>query len=494
MARCAVASSFGIASCASSHAGSDDAPRDHGQASDAATEPLSPSDAAMMTRPDAAMTTRADAAMMAPSDAATMKPSDAAAPLTDAGATTPDAATVPPAEWVQLMCDGSGNWPINPSKLELPVDYIGEYNTWQSSMATGLIRPMFGEKCAGASDRDACERSHDELLYERVCENESCRFLITTAGDEVTRIEERAALQMLVGTVDNELDAALAAFIADAEIWCWYQGTEPGDGPSGTRIRSTDDGYEVETLSTCYGDSDIGLTRVDGEGNAVIISKIYVCEGRRPEGLLRIARCAATSEIGAHFTGSAHLEAASVFAFEQLARDLARLGAPHELVERALRSALEEVGHARTMEALARRFGGELIAARIAPQPERAALAIAIENATEGCVRETYGALIAWHQAHAALDPQVRAAMAQIAEDETRHAELSWQIAAWLEPLLSEDEQAVVGAARREAFACLQRELLPELSREAMRLIGLPDEATASALLAQLDAALDLRA
>ena len=34
--------------------------------------------------------------------------------------------------------------------------------------------------------------------------------------------------------------------------------------------------------------------------------------------------------------------------------------------------------------------------------------ALAIENATEGCVRETFGALIAWWQAAAATDPAVR--------------------------------------------------------------------------------------
>ena len=48
--------------------------------------------------------------------------------------------------------------------------------------------------------------------------------------------------------------------------------------------------------------------------------------------------------------------------------------------------------------------------------------AIAIENAVEGCVRESFGALLATWQAKTAGDARVRAAMKRIARDETRHA------------------------------------------------------------------------
>ena len=53
------------------------------------------------------------------------------------------------------------------------------------------------------------------------------------------------------------------------------------------------------------------------------------------------------------------------------------------------------------------------------------------ENAREGCVRETFGALIAMHQAERAGDPIIRRAMRRIAEEETRHAELAWEVASW---------------------------------------------------------------
>jgi hypothetical protein len=183
-----------------------------------------------------------------------------------------------------------------------------------------------------------------------------------------------------------------------------------------------------------------------------------------------------------------------VFAFEQLARDLERLHAPRELVRLALSAALDEVGHARTMHALAERFGGQRVVPEIAAPAPRDALAIALENAVEGCVHETYSALLACYQAQAARDPHVRAAMTQIAEDETRHAQLSWQIAAWLEPKLSDDQRTAVSLARRAAYQRLSTELGPRLPRTAMQLVGLPDEATSLALLHQLGAALALNA
>jgi hypothetical protein len=109
-------------------------------------------------------------------------------------------------------------------------------------------------------------------------------------------------------------------------------------------------------------------------------------------------------------------------------------------------------------------------------------------------VRETYGALAAWYQAQAARDAEVRAVMLRIAEDETRHAELSWRVAAFLEPQLTAEEREVVAIARREAVAQLARELSPPMSPAAATQVGLPPAEIAGALLVQLDRALGLRA
>ena len=76
---------------------------------------------------------------------------------------------------------------------------------------------------------------------------------------------------------------------------------------------------------------------------------------------------------------------------------------------------------------------------------------IARENAVEGCTRETYAALVACRQARAATDPAIRAAMAGIARDETRHAALAWAVDGWSQALLGPAARRRVRDARREA-------------------------------------------
>jgi hypothetical protein len=70
----------------------------------------------------------------------------------------------------------------------------------------------------------------------------------------------------------------------------------------------------------------------------------------------------------------------------------------------------------------------------------------------EGCVRETWGALFGAYQAQNAQDPGVRRAMATIADDETRHAALSWQLHHWALSQLSATERASVDAAQRKGL------------------------------------------
>jgi hypothetical protein len=250
----------------------------------------------------------------------------------------------------------------------------------------------------------------------------------------------------------------------------------------------------VMTHQSCYGSESTGTTMVSTAGEAKVLSRTAFCLGRRPAGLSAQAPCAADTELGAHFAQAARLEAASVFAFEQLARDLARLGAPAPLIAFARRSACEEVDHTHAMRALAQRFGAELEPVSIAPPPSRAALAIALENAVEGCVRETFGALLACYQAATAQDPAVRAVMARVFEDETRHAQLAWEIAAWLEPQLCAGDREAVESARSAAHAELCEELAVCLPRDARVLVGMPSAAIAETLLAQLAGALALRA
>jgi hypothetical protein len=120
-------------------------------------------------------------------------------------------------------------------------------------------------------------------------------------------------------------------------------------------------------------------------------------------------------------------------------------------------------------------------------------LALALDNAREGCVRELYGALLAAFQASRAQLPALRQAFATIARDELRHAALSWDLADWLEQPLCASAQAQLVALRRAALAELRAELTepgPAIRRDA----GLPSLAEAKQLSVVVEQWLTLRA
>src|SRR2546423_3119128 len=119
-----------------------------------------------------------------------------------------------------------------------------------------------------------------------------------------------------------------------------------------------------------------------------------ICEGRLTDGIDRPAMQGAGS-IGNYFAACCHLEAASVHAFARLREELAAHQAPSDLLDAAKRAERDEVRHVALTLELALRFGVE--PERPAPPSGRARTLfdVACENAVEGCVRETYGAVVA---------------------------------------------------------------------------------------------------
>jgi len=108
--------------------------------------------------------------------------------------------------------------------------------------------------------------------------------------------------------------------------------------------------------------------------------------------------------------------------------------------------------------------------------------AIGVENAREGCVRETFAALLAERQAQRATLPGLPQTMATIARDEARHAALSWQIAAFIDARVSSRARRRIARARHAAIRDLRRELLRGSDTEQGPL-GLPAASEAVALL-----------
>jgi hypothetical protein len=207
--------------------------------------------------------------------------------------------------------------------------------------------------------------------------------------------------------------------------------------------------------------------------------------GRRPAGLAESPLCDSRAA-GSYFAEIAHLEAASVTAFRILRDELRASGASKRLVRAAARAARDEIRHARSTGALARRFGGAARRPSIARPALRSIEAMAIENAIEGCVRETFGALLATHQAARARDPVVRAAMMRIARDETQHAALSWRVAGFLSTKLDSTARQNVARAKRAAASELLTSLESEPAVTFAELAGLPSPREALQLATEL--------
>ena len=218
------------------------------------------------------------------------------------------------------------------------------------------------------------------------------------------------------------------------------------------------------------------------DGGASLLTCTYypTCiGGRAPAGLL-VPR-AFGDHAAAWLARAAHLEAASVAAFEDLARELAGHGSPRQLVHAAARAAEDERRHADAVTKLAVARGARVPTVERSATASRSLRALAESNAIEGCVRETYGALVATMTASHAVDADVRDAYVGIAPDEARHALLSSAIHDWASTRLSSQDASSIERSRRAELSAWRA---AEMEDDATRLaLGLPDRATRAALL-----------
>lgn len=247
--------------------------------------------------------------------------------------------------------------------------------------------------------------------------------------------------------------------------------------PTGTACAGTDAGTCSYSIGTMGGASC--SCRADEGGFAW--NCLYTA-GRRPERWTPAVRADRPS-VAAHLATAAQLEGASVMAFRILRHELRAHGAPRCLLRRASRAACEERRHARRVGALARRWGAQAPSPEVTRRAVRGLLDVAVENAVEGSVRETFGALVAAWQASHANDRGVRATMRDIARDETRHAALSWDVAQWAERRLSAGERRKVATARKQAIETLRAEVGVEPPRELVETLGVPTAEQAGRLL-----------
>jgi hypothetical protein len=205
------------------------------------------------------------------------------------------------------------------------------------------------------------------------------------------------------------------------------------------------------------GISDAGPTCPAWSGD-VVISCGYACFGRRTEGVVDPEPSHHPS-LGSVFADRAYLEKVSVHAFARLERELAAHGAPPSLIRQARRAQRDETRHTAMMARLARRHGTTPRSPKPpSASPVRSLFAVAFENAVEGCLRETYGAVVGLVEARVSSDRCVRRAMRTISVDECRHAELALAIAAWILPRLTAHERDAIDRATKATIAALARD------------------------------------
>jgi hypothetical protein len=178
------------------------------------------------------------------------------------------------------------------------------------------------------------------------------------------------------------------------------------------------------------------ITCIDGSASpdADMVIECLDCAnsaGRRPRGLAVAGRPAAASPLGDYFARLAYLEAASVIAFRDLEAALTARGAPRALRKAAARAADDERRHEAATASLARRFGAATIHPRTVTSRPPTLEELLVDDAVEGCVGESFGAMLAMCQGERASDEAIADVMREIARDEARHAALSWALLRW---------------------------------------------------------------
>ena len=235
-------------------------------------------------------------------------------------------------------------------------------------------------------------------------------------------------------------------------------------------------------------------TMVSCEVEYTAIHSPYTCPkpvpGRAPNGL-HLGSCETTIQssvniLGQYLADMAAMETAAITAFEYLARELEAYDAPQALITRAREAVVEETRHAEMAGLLSASYDADMPEVRVDDFCLRSLYEIALENAVEGCVNETFAAACGLWQSESAELEVFRQVIGHITEEEMGHAELSWDIHQWVMPQLSELEQEQIRIAQVEAIESLVVDFRQESNPELQKAFGLPTRDDAACLFAKL--------
>jgi len=181
----------------------------------------------------------------------------------------------------------------------------------------------------------------------------------------------------------------------------------------------------------------------------------------------------APTAVRAWWARVAAAEHASVASFGRVALELMALGAPPDLLMATQAAAMDEIRHAKAFFGLASQAAGlgpgaipmQAIELRTTPAAFLDALL------REACVNETLAAAEALAAAQACQDSHVKAVLAEVARDESRHAALAWRTLRWL---LEQHPELEARAAWVLADALCRRPL-PMAAESAVPELGVLD-------------------
>jgi hypothetical protein len=355
-----------------------------------------------------------------------------------------------------------------------------------------LGEAALGNPCAKASDAKACGEQLACLFtptseWKPAGGNVQPHHYYFIAGKDgvLSAITTRVQLLAMLGSVDTQAKAILlsaldAGFRAQVVA---YRALASGDHEvivKGGGPCAGEPEYEKKILVTKTG------VVTELQKNVSTVTPTGCAEGRRPTGLVDCPVGGINVGIGEYLAEAAHLEAAAVAAFAQMIASLRDMGAPASLVAAAESARRDEVRHARAMTRLAAGYGHTPKRVELAPFHGHSIESLALENIVEGCVRETYSAVRAGWQAAHAEDAGIRAVFQAIAAEEAQHAELSWNLAAWLDTQLDASARARVQLAHDEAIEALRRELRTAPHTSVQTLAGMPSVPVALRLLDEM--------
>ena len=369
---------------------------------------------------------------------------------------------------------------LHPNK---PVSYLA------AADRTLFFAPAMGTPCKDAQNESACLTNLDNAKAMKL----PPWSLLATRGDEVLILDNAAALAMFLTPIDTATEAAVIAATRDLHISCDAKRESFDLG-----VECLADGFNVVfPAQACSPNTNrlaIQSAIVSTSGESVTVTNIgstsrsCAIAGRAPDGLsIALPDRTRQSGLAKFLLDTALFEAASIPSFLMLAEDLRALDAPTKLVEDALAAAQDEVVHAQKMASLAQNAGASSGSAHVPSRARKSFWEVAQENAVEACVRETYGALLAHHQAACATDPEIAETMAGIAEDETRHAALGHRIASWAEDLLSAHERGLLRTLRSQAISTLRADVQIQYEEEVYVKVGVPTPAVALRLIDSLE-------